>query len=87
MNTFYVGDTEFRFSHLTAIKQKHTESTIDYIRRFRDTRNQCFPLNISDKNLADFAYLGLTPHLKEKLENHVFFDVSQVLQWALDCEN
>jgi hypothetical protein len=74
-------------SHFTAIKQKHNEPTADYIRRFRDTRNQCFNLNISDKNLADLAYSGLTPHLKEKLESHAFFDVSQVLQWALDCES
>jgi hypothetical protein len=29
----------------------------------------------------------LTPHLKEKLESHVFSDVSEVLQQALDCES
>jgi hypothetical protein len=52
--------------HLTVIKQKHNEPAVDYIRRFRDTRNQCFNLNISDKDLADLAYLGLSPHLKEK---------------------
>jgi hypothetical protein len=33
------------------------------------------------------AYSGLTPHLKEKLESHVFFNVSQVLQRALHCES
>jgi hypothetical protein len=33
------------------------------------------------------AYSGLAPHLKEKLESHVFFYVSQVLQQALDCES
>jgi hypothetical protein len=73
---FYFGDTELRLSHLTAIKQKHNESTTDYIRRFRDTRNRCFNLNISDKDLIDLAYLGLAPHLKDKLESHVFSDVS-----------
>jgi hypothetical protein len=31
------------------------------------------------------AYSGLAPHLKEKLESHVFSNVSQVSQWALDC--
>jgi hypothetical protein len=41
--------------------------------------NRYFNLNISDKDLADLAYSGLTPQLKEKLERHVFFDVSQVL--------
>jgi hypothetical protein len=44
-------------------------------------------LNIFDKDLADWAYSGLSPQLKEKLESHVFSDVSQVLQRALDCES
>jgi hypothetical protein len=44
-------------------------------------------LNISDKDLGDLAYSGLSSHLKEKLEGHVFFDVRQVLQRALDCES
>jgi hypothetical protein len=74
-------------SHLTAIKQKHNEPTTDYIKIFRDTRNQCFNLNTSDKDLANLAYSGLVPHLKEKLESHVFPDVSQVLQRALDYES
>jgi hypothetical protein len=83
---FYSSDTLLRQSHLIAIKQKHNESAAKYIRRFRDTRNWCFNLNISDKDLADLAYSGLTPHLKDNLESHVFFDVSQLLQWDLDCE-
>jgi hypothetical protein len=37
---FYSDDTELRLSHLTVIKQKHNEFAIDYIRRFRDTRNR-----------------------------------------------
>jgi hypothetical protein len=84
---FYSGDTDLRLSHRTTIKQNHNESITDYIRRFRDTRNWCFNLNISDKDLADSAYLGLSSHLREKLESHVFSDVSQVLQKALDCES
>jgi hypothetical protein len=66
-------------AHLTTIKQKHNVPAIDYIRRFRDTRNQCFNLNISNKDLAYLAYSVLTPHLKEKLESEVFSVVSQVL--------
>jgi hypothetical protein len=83
----YSGDTELLLSHLTTIKQKHNESAAEYIRRFRDTRDWCFNLNIFDKDLADLAYSGLTLHLKDKLESHVFFDVSHVLQQALDCES
>jgi hypothetical protein len=84
---FYSGDTKLRLSHLTAITQKHNEPIADYIRRFRDIRNQCFNLHISNKDLTDLAYLGLLSHLREKLESHVFFDVSLVLQKALDCKS
>jgi hypothetical protein len=73
-------------SHLTTIKQKHNEPVVDYIRRFRDTRNRCFNLNIFDKDLANIGYSGLSPHLKEKLESQVFSDISHILQRALDCK-
>jgi hypothetical protein len=58
---FYYGDMDLRLSHSTAIRQKHNEHVGNYIRRFRDTRNQCFNLNISDKDLADLANSGLSP--------------------------
>jgi hypothetical protein len=69
------------------MKQKHNEPAADYIRRFRDTRNQCFNLNIFNKDLPDLAYSGLSPHLKEKIESHIFSDVSHILQHALDFES
>jgi hypothetical protein len=68
---FYFGDTELRLSHLTDIKQKHNESVVDYIRRFRNTKNQYFNLNISDKDLTDLTYSGLSPHLKNR-KSHLF---------------
>jgi hypothetical protein len=55
---FYSSDTEVRLSHLTAIKQKHNEPTTSYIRRFRDSRNWCFNINISDKVLADLRIIA-----------------------------
>jgi hypothetical protein len=36
--------------------------------------------------LANLFY-NVVRHLKEKLESHVFSDVNQVLQQALDCES
>jgi hypothetical protein len=84
---YYSGDTELRLSHLTTINEKHNEPIADYIRRFRDTRNRCFNLNISDKDLANLAYLGLSSHLREKVESNVFSNVNHVLQKALDCES
>jgi hypothetical protein len=84
---FYSDDTELRLSHLTTIKRKHNEPITDCIRRFRDTRNRCFNLKIYDKDLANLAYSGLLSHLREKLKSHVFSDISQVFQKALDCDS
>jgi hypothetical protein len=36
---FYSNDIELKLSHFTTIKQKHNEYAINYIRRFRDTKN------------------------------------------------
>jgi hypothetical protein len=66
INTFILTIPNLDCHILPPLNKKHNEPATDYIRRFRDTRNQCFNLNISDKDLADLAYLGLSPHLKEK---------------------
>jgi hypothetical protein len=58
------------------IKQKNNEAINDYVRRFRNTRNWCFNLNIYAKDLANLDYSGLSPHLKEKLESLAFSNVS-----------
>lgn len=76
-----------RLAHLTSVKQKYNEPVVDYIRRFRDTRNRCFSLALSEKDLAELAHSGLLPHFKEKLEGKIILDVSQVLQQALAQES
>jgi hypothetical protein len=83
---FYSGENELKLSHLTSVRQQH-ESIVDYIKRFRDTKNQCFSLTISDKDLADLAFNGLRCYVKEKLEGRLFTSVNQVLDRALAQEN
>ena len=56
---FFSGETELKLSHLTSVKQKIHEGVAEYIRRFRDTKNQCYNLIISKKDLAEFAFNGL----------------------------
>jgi hypothetical protein len=72
MNTFTLVIPSLDCHIFTIIKQKHNDIVVDYIRRFRDSRNRCFNLNISDKHLADLAYSGLSA--PKKLESHVFSD-------------
>jgi hypothetical protein len=49
---FYSGENELKLSHLTSIKQQHDEFVVDYINRFRDTKNRYFSLTISNKDLV-----------------------------------
>ena len=84
---FYNGDNELRLFHLTSVKQKHDASVVEYIRRFRDTKNRCYSLVISEKDLAELALNGLRTHIKERLEGYEFLTVNQVLQRALAQES
>jgi hypothetical protein len=87
MITFIAGKNELKLSHLTSIKQQHDESVVNYIKRFRDTKNRCFGLIISDNDFADLAFNGLHSYVKEKLEGHLFTSINQVLDRALAQEN
>jgi hypothetical protein len=54
---FYSLENELKFLYLTSVRQSCDESVNDYIRRFRDTKNQCFNLMISEKDMADLAFV------------------------------
>jgi hypothetical protein len=84
---FYSGENELKLSHLTSVKQQHDESVVDYIKRFRDTKNRYFSLTISDKDLADLTFNVFRSYVKEKLEGHLFTSVNQVLDRSLAQEN
>jgi hypothetical protein len=64
-----------------------SKSTLEYIKRFRETRNKCYSLTIGEKDLADLALAGLSSYLREKVEGQDFADVNQVMQRAVACEN
>ena len=87
MSTFLCGHDELKLSHLTSVRQSRDESINDYIRRFRDTKNRCFSVNIAEKDLADMVFNGLRSHIKERLEGYDFFTVTQVHQRALAVES
>jgi hypothetical protein len=84
---FYSGEVELRLSNLTSLRQKYTETIFDYLRGFREVRNICYNLTIAEKDLADLAFVGLTPYLKDKLDGQEFSDTNQLLQCALPYEN
>jgi hypothetical protein len=84
---FFSGDYELDLVYLVVLQQEKDESVSDYIRRFRDTRNRCFQIHLTDKQLSRIAFDGLHYYLKEKLEGIQFFTLAQVHQRALACES
>ena len=55
-----------KLSDLTVVRQRHDETVQDYIQRFRDMRNRCYSLALTDSQLADLAFQGLIAPIKEK---------------------
>jgi len=84
---FYSGDNELKLSHLTSVRPKHDESVTDYVKRFRDIKNRCYSLVITERDLADLVLNGLKTHIKERLESYEFLNINQVLQKALAQES
>jgi hypothetical protein len=84
---FFFGDCELDLVDLVALRQEKDESVSDYIRRFRDTRNRCFQIHLTDKQLAGIAFDGLCYYLKEKLEGIQFCTLAQLHQKASACES
>jgi hypothetical protein len=84
---FFAGNYELDLVDLVALRQEKDESVSDYIRRLRDTRNRCFQIHLTDKQLAGITFDGLRYYLKEKLEGIQFFTLAQLHQRASACES
>ena len=63
---FYNGDNEAKLSDLTSVRQGQDEPASEYFRRFKDIKNRCFNLTVSEKELADLAFDGLHSYLKKR---------------------
>ena len=55
-NHFYNGAHETRLSHLASVRQGRDESVLDFFKRFREIKNRCFHLMISERDLIDLCF-------------------------------
>ena len=76
---FYTGIHEMKLTDLTNLRQRNDESVAAFIQRFRDIKNRCYSLVLSDSQLADIAFQGLLPYLKEKYGSQEFESISQIV--------
>jgi hypothetical protein len=64
---YFSGSTEKKLIDLATLKQIHSETPLEFLRRFREIKGMCFSLNLPDDQLADMAVAGMLPAVREKL--------------------
>ena len=52
--------------------------SVNFISSMPEYKNWCFSLVLSDQQLAEVAFQGLLPHIKEKYASQEFFSISQM---------
>nr|ABA97754.1 retrotransposon protein, putative, unclassified [Oryza sativa Japonica Group] len=77
---FYSGIHEMKLSDLMSIKQKHDEPMHEYVQRFREMRNKCYSLSLTDAQFADLAFQGMIPPIREKFSSEDFESLSHLTQ-------
>jgi hypothetical protein len=77
---FYIGAGERKIIDLTTIKKRANESGVEFLQRFRETRNLCFSLNLMDDQLAALAVQGILSVWREKLLGQEFDNLGQLAQ-------
>jgi hypothetical protein len=68
-----------KITDLTRLKQRNDEIVAGFVQRFGEVRNKCYNLNLGDKQLAELAFQGLLPTLREKYASHDFESLIQLV--------
>ena len=83
---FFSGETKAKLSDLISVRHGRDEHASDYFKRFKEIKNRCFSLMISEKYLADLAFNGLRSYLKEKLKGFEYHTVNYLQIKVLGLE-
>ena len=84
---FYTRTGERKIIDLTTIKKRANESDAEFLQRFRETRNLCFSLNLTDDQLAALVVQGMLPTWREKLLGQEFDNLGQLAQRVAAVNN
>jgi len=66
------------------LRQRNDESIEGFVQRLRDVKNKCYSLVLDDRQLADLAFQGLLPHIKDKYASQEFISLSHLVQRISD---
>jgi hypothetical protein len=64
---FYSGSMQLKLTDLTSVRQGRDETVSAYIKKFKETKNRCFNLSITDMNLANICLKGLRLSIRDKI--------------------
>jgi hypothetical protein len=77
---YFSGSTEKKLIDLATLRQRHNETPMEFLKRFREVKGMCFSLNLPDDQLADMAVAGMLPAILEKLFGMEFDNLGQLSQ-------
>ena len=81
---FFSGVHEKKITNLIRLRQRNDESVESFVQRLRDVKNKCYSLVLDDRQLADLAFQGLLPHIKDKYASQEFESLSHLVQRISD---
>jgi Cu/Ag efflux pump CusA len=70
--------TKKKLIDLATLKQRHSETPLEFLRRFREIKGMCFSLNLPDDQLTDMAVAGMLSAVREKLFGMEFDNLGQL---------
>jgi hypothetical protein len=81
---FFTGIHEKKLTDLVKLRQHNDESVESFVQRLRDVKNKCYSLVLDDRQLANLAFQGLLPHLKDRYASQEFESMSHLVQRISD---
>jgi len=76
---FFFGVHEKKITDLVRLKQCNDELVESFVQRLREVNNKCYSLVLDDLQLADLAFKGLLPHIRDKYASQVFESLSHLV--------
>ena len=81
---FFFGVHEKKINDLVRLRQRNDESVECFVQRLWDVKNKCYSLVLDNRQLADLAFQGLLPHIKDKYASQEFESLSHLVQRISD---
>jgi hypothetical protein len=80
---YFSGSMEKKLIDLATLKQRHSETPLEFLRRFREIKDMCFSLNLPDDQLAAMAVAGM-PGFKKDARFGKQHDVADIYNQFLE---